>query len=307
MTASGNQTNSSPFSFEPDTELLDAANSAFHDSYSRIVQQIQDKLGRPGYPVLIIEAGLAVLFFNDERYEANILPQMYHNVKSLGHLPFGTYLTLAANGPGTLTEKTVTALEEQMRLAESLSDFADQIMAHPPMMKHYAKRPAVTHRLLGVTVDLIAGLLQTGRLDEQTPDSFAKEITPLFMDHVAIAAALELDALHEQVTEWRELMGESEWAKLFVVLMLGHQARYREVSSQYFHRLLHERESVGAYFEKRIVHAESLWDEQAALKLLARHIVDSAASRAFFDDASRLQEDLMSDAAEEYLIELLPY
>jgi hypothetical protein len=306
MTDTVNQTNLPPIRFEHDSELLEAANLSFHESYNRIVQQVQDRLGTPGHPVLMIEAGLAVLFFNGKRYEANVLPEMYQNVKALGHLPFGTYLTLAANGPGTLTDETVTALEKQMRLAESLFDFADKLMAHPPVMAHYAKRPAVTHKLLGVTAEFIADLLQSRHLDEPAIDSFAKEITPLFMDHVDIAAALELDTLHEQVSEWRELMGESEWDRLYVVLMLGHQARYREVSSQYFHRLLYEAESVGAYLEKRIVHAESLWDEQAALKLMARHIVDSAASRAFFDDSNRLQEDLMSDAAADYLVELLP-
>ena len=101
-------------------------------------------------------------------------------------------------------------------------------------------------------------------------------------------------------------MGEREWEKLYVVIMSGHQARYREVSSQYFHRLLREPESIGAQFETRIVHAESIWDEQAALKLLARHQIDSAASLAFFNNSTRLQEDLMSDAASGYLAELLP-
>lgn len=310
MTDNGNQRSSTApanaAASAPDPELLEAANGAFHDSYSRLVQQMQEKLGKKGYPVFVMEADRAALFLDGERYDAIILPQMYHNVKAVGHLPFGTYLTLTTNGPGALSGESVTALEEQKRLAESLLDFADWLADHPPMMKHYVNRTGVTHKLLGVTVDFIAGLLQTRYLEEPALNSFAREIVPLFMDHVAIAAALELDALDKQVTEWRELMGESNWRRLYVVLMTGHQARYREVSSQYFHRLLHERESVGAHFEKRIVHAESIWDEQGAFKLLARHIVDSAASRAFFDDSSRLQEDLMSDAAADYLVELLP-
>jgi hypothetical protein len=267
---------------------------------------MQDKLGTQGHPVLLIEADLAVLLFNSQRYEANILPEMYHSIKAVSHLPFGTYLMLAANGPGSLTDETVTALENQMRLAESLTGFAEQLKANPAILAHYASRAEVTFKLLRVTVDFIAGLLQGRRLNEPALNSFAKQIAPLFMDHVAIAAALELDVLHKQVSEWRELMGESEWEKLFVVISLGHQARYREVSSQYFHKLVHERESVGAHFETRIVHAESIWDEQAALKLLARHRVDSAASLAFFDNPWRLQEDLMSDAASTYLAVLLP-
>ncbi len=286
--------------------MLEAANQAFHDSYSHIVQQGQAKLGMHGHPVIMIKGELAVLLFDGKRYEANILPEMYHNMKAVSHLPFGTYVTLAANGPGTLTDETVLALENQLHLSELLVGFAKQLKTHPTLLAYYADRAAVTFELLRITAGYIAGLLESRHLDEPALVAFAKQITPLFMDHVDIAAALELDTLHEQVSEWRELMGESEWEKLSVVLLLGHQARYREVSSQYFHRLLREPESVGAQFESRIVHAESIWDDQAALKLLARHHVDSEASLAFFDNTTRLQEDLMSDAALTYLTVLLP-
>jgi len=227
-------------------------------------------------------------------------------MKAVSHLPFGTYVTLAANGPGSLTNETVATLKNQMRLAESLVGFAKQLRAQPMILAYYADRAEVTFKLLSITVAFIAGILQSRHMNEPALHSFAKQIRPLFMDHVDIAAALELDMLHKQVSEWREFMGENEWGKMNVVLLLGHQARYREVSSQYFHRLLRESESVGAHNESRIVHAESIWDDAAALKLLARHRVDSAASIAFFDDTSRLQEDLMSDAATTYLTVLLP-
>ena len=306
MADTENQTGSSQFSFGPSAETLDAANQAFHDSYNHIVRKAQDRLGTPGHPVLLTKGDLAVLFFNNQRYEAKIVPEMYHHMKSVSHLPFGTYVTLAANRPGRLTDETVAALKNQMRLAELLTQFAERLMANPTILAYYADRAAVTFNLLRITVDYIAGLLQSRHLDESALNAFAKQITPLFMDHVDIAAALELDTLHAQVSAWRELMGEREWEKLHVLLLSGHQARYREVSAQYFHRVLGEPETVGAQFESRIVHAESIWDEQAALKLLARHLVDSTASLAFFDSSRRLQEDLMSDAASTYLDELLP-
>jgi hypothetical protein len=227
-------------------------------------------------------------------------------MKSVSHLPFGTYVTLAANRPGNLTDATIAAIKNQRYLAQELLGFAEQLMEHPTILAYYSDRAAVTHDLLRITVDYIDGLLQSGHLDESELNAFAKQITPLFMDHTYIAAALELDTLHAQVSAWREMMGEAEWDKLHILLLSSHQARYREVSAQYFHRLLDEPESVGAQFESRIIHAESIWDDQAALKLLARHLVDSTASLSFFDNAHRLQQDLMSDAATAYLDVLLP-
>ena len=86
----------------------------------------------------------------------------------------------------------------------------------------------------------------------------------------------------------------------------AHQGRYRETTLQYFQRLLYEREGFSAKHEDRVVYAEHINDPQAALELLARHIVDQRASIDLFGDPTRLQEDLMSDGAEAYLQELLP-
>ena len=45
---------------------------------------------------------------------------------------------------------------------------------------------------------------------------------------------------------------------------------------------------------------------KAAMDLLARHLVDQRASVDLFGSCTRLQRDLMSDGAREYLAELLP-
>lgn len=73
--------------------------------------------------------------------------------------------------------------------------------------------------------------------------------------------------------------------------------KHGEATCQYFGRLLQQPDGYGAEREDRLVYGEGLCDVDAALDLLARHIVDQRASNLLFDDRRRLQEDLLADAA----------
>ena len=91
-----------------------------------------------------------------------------------------------------------------------------------------------------------------------------------------------------------------------LLICAGHQPRYRETAKQYFQQLLQEKVGPDARFENRVIYAESIREIPAALDLLARHIVDQKASVVFFDHPTRLQKDMLADAATRYVKELLP-
>ena len=101
-------------------------------------------------------------------------------------------------------------------------------------------------------------------------------------------------------------MGLIVWKSLYVLICAGHHKRYRETAKQYFQRLLHEKNGLDARFKKRVIYAESIRDIPAALDLLARHIIDRKASFVFFDHATRLQKDMLTDASTRYVKKLLP-
>jgi hypothetical protein len=52
---------------------------------------------------------------------------------------------------------------------------------------------------------------------------------------------------------------------------------------------------------RRIVYAESLWEEPRALDLMGTHMLDGAVGEAFFGDYWRMHRDLLADAAKGYL------
>jgi hypothetical protein len=166
---------------------------------------------------------------------------------------------------------------------------------------------AATHRLiLESASNLIGKVLAAGEVVEDVLLDFCQKSAPLYLEGAQIGAKLEIDTLHDTVMNWIDRVGDDNWDNIHVVICAAHQGRYRETTLQYFQRLLYEREGFSAKNEDRVVYAEHINDPQAALELLARHIVDQRASIDLFGDPTRLQEDLMSDGAAAYLEELLP-
>jgi hypothetical protein len=131
--------------------------------------------------------------------------------------------------------------------------------------------------------------------------AFTRDMTPLVMENVTEATRAELDATHAQVSAWRRELSPQEWDRLHVVIIGPHMPRENLVVTQYFLRLLHE-PSEG----RRVVYAESLWEEPQALDLLGTHLLDGSVGEAFFGDYMRMHRDLLGDAAKQYLPRLLP-
>lgn len=86
-----------------------------------------------------------------------------------------------------------------------------------------------------------------------------------------------------------------------MVISSAHQPRHGEVVTQYFERVFNEFQGDAAEREDRIVYAESIFEEPAALRLLAAHILDRKISSAFFRNPRRLQSDALMDAASSWL------
>ncbi len=285
-------------SYDPYDDVISDLNQAFHYSYNQLIHETHERLGKKGFPVIIMFGEKVMLYHDGEEETIEVIPQLYHRIKSISHVSFGVFITLASNGYGKLKDAVKIDLEHAKELIES----ALEILAEEPIPEEHMNTQRAT---LENAITLIRDVLDSGKVTEERVSEFGKENAPLYMDNAAIGAKLELDLLHETVMRWREEMGKDVWESVYVVICAGHQARYRELSRQYFQKLLHELDGLGANLEDRVIYAEHIHDVEAALDLLARHINDQEASNTFFGDKMRLQQDLMSESAAEYLDELL--
>lgn len=279
----------------PRTGPLAAANLGFQETYTRLVDDALAQLGER-LPVLVMIGDDLTLLCDGKVQREEMIPASYHELKALGHIAFGVQLTLIANGSGPLTD--VTANELRAKRAQILEARAAVDALSKPVA---SQLPAdlLRHALALADRPLADGIVDLKRLHHDI-----RALASLALEMGRLAVRIELERLHALVGRWRKHLGEERWADLYVVICGNHQPRYREAASQYFARLLHEPEGFAAEREERLLYGEGLNEVDAALDLLARHIVDQRASRILFGDRRHLQKDLLADVATAQMKEL---
>ncbi|HEY9503018.1 MAG TPA: hypothetical protein VIR01_15390, partial [Pyrinomonadaceae bacterium] len=96
----------------PHDGLLAAINAGFHETYTRVVEQVLANLGDT-VPVIVLIGDDATLLCDRKEQREQVIPVRYHELKALAHLAFGVQLTLMANGSGRLSELTASELREK--------------------------------------------------------------------------------------------------------------------------------------------------------------------------------------------------
>jgi hypothetical protein len=280
----------------PPNEPFAGINVSFHETYTRLVEQVLAQLG-DSVPVIVLIGDDATLLCDNKEQREQVIPPRYHELKALGHLAFGVQLTLMANGSGRLTGLTANELHEkraQIRDAQTVINASSSATM---------KAPA---ELLCRARMLVDRVLDEGVVDFERLQEHIRALASHALETAQLAVCIELEQLHTFLGRWRSDLGEERWAGVYVIICGAHQPRYREATCQYFGQLLHQPEGYGAEREDRLVYAEGFCEVNAALDLLARHIVDQRASNLLFGDRRRLQEDLLADVARTEVRKLFP-
>jgi hypothetical protein len=264
-------------------DALDDLNAAFRTTYAMA------KARQLSGTVIVINGDRALLMRPGAKTaEAVIRPPLYHRLKAVDHVPLALYLALEPLGKGPIPQERRTHFTALQALAEAAMGDLSKSFQGPALQRQ--------RRILDRCFLLLEEVLRTGKVNPSQLAAFAAEQAPMLMANAKDAAELQLEALHREVSRWRQALEPAEWNRLRVVLMGSHMAREGEVSWQYFSRLLGQpREG------DRIVYAESRWELGEALDLLATHGVDQGLGRAFFGDPARMHRDVLADAAKAWL------
>jgi hypothetical protein len=260
-------------------------NGAFREAYARARQET---IARSG-PVILVEGDNLVLLREGKRTEVKVIPDIYHALKAVSHVPLALYVLLA---PGS--DKEIT----EARRAD-LRSYRDKLLAAEKSLDGRGFTDAVRQRqetILAESRRLLDRVLETKKIAPTELLAFTRRQGPLVMANAADAARAQLDSLHQRVGAWKAEMPADEWQRLRVVIMGSALPRRGNLAKQYFMRLLGE-PGEGL----RIVYAESLFDETKALNLLGTNLIDTDIAVAFFDDRHRMHRDLLADAAEEHI------
>jgi hypothetical protein len=270
---------------EKPADPLVTLNDSFRAAYR---QGRAETLAHAG-PVILVEGDDLVLLHDGRREAVAYMPPAYHQLKAVSHVPLALYVQLAPYGEGPLSDERLAALRR----------YRAQVVAARDSLAGRGFEAATLERqqkILAESLAFLDGVLDRRRADAAELTAFARKLAPLLLADAGEAARLQIDALHARTAAWRRQLGEENWKRLRVVVVGSAMPRRGNLAVQYYARLLGEPGE-----GRRLVYAESLWDEAKARDLLGTHLLDSAIGDAFFGDDRRMHRDLLADAAAEYL------
>jgi hypothetical protein len=271
-------------SAEPDP--LQALNQTFRKTYARARQDTLARLS----PVVLVQGDQLVLLRDGMREEVTAIPARYHELKAVAHVPLALYVLLApAGAPAALTASRRAELRELRALLGPARASLDR--------RGFDAEPlARQRRLLDESRRFLDQTLAADEVSEETLRAFTRRMAPLVLANAADAARLQIDGYQKQMALWRGQLSADEWRRLRIVVVGSAMPRRGNLAVQYFAWLL------GVPGEgRRIIYAESLWEEPQALRLLGTSTLDGRIGRDFFDDDRRMHRDLLADAAAAYL------
>ena len=268
---------------------LTALNDAFRAAYTEAKARVLAARG----PTLIVSGDTFSLIRDGHRVDVNVGTPIYDPVKTIAHVPLAIYVALTP-GDGALADdrlKTLAGLRALIPAAESSLD----------SLQLPAATLARQKRIVAASLTFLDEVAAGRSFARSALLAFTRRMAPLVMENVADATRAQLDAAHAQVSIWRRELNPEDLKRLHVLIVGPHMPREDLVITQYFLRLLHEPAE-----GRRVVYAESMWEEPKALDLLGTHLLDGDVGEAFFGDYMRMHRDLLGDAAKRYLPRLLP-
>ena len=228
----------------------------------------------------------------------DVIPELYHSLKAVAHVPVGLYFKLqaVARGGGDISPA----------LANELQSYRDQIAATVPALARAgfnATQRARQDEIFRRSLALCDDVKRTGKLDAAQLPAFARALGPALLATTAEAARVQLTATHAVVMQWRQRVPAERWRELTVVVRGPQTPRRLNIFTQYFARVLAEPgHHLGYPLESRhLIYAETLLPGRDHLDLMATTFMDGDASEAFFGDRWVMGLDLLADAVKDEL------
>lgn len=265
---------------------------ALNDSFRAAYAAARTESLHQADPVILVEGDTVVLRHKGKRVEAPFTPPIYHDLKAVAHIPLAVFVLLEPYGDGPLSDERLAAIRRYRELLPAVRDaVAKRGFTGAVLERQY--------RLIKDSDDFLDGVLKQKESRKADVAAFTRRMGPVVMENAAEAARAQIDELHRQVMGWRKDLTADEWRRLRVVVMGSHMPRDGNLAMQYFTRVLDE-----PVDDRRLMYAESVWDEAAALKLVGTSVLDTRIGADFFGDELRMHRDLLADAAKAYVKQL---
>ncbi len=274
----------------PNKDALVSLNDTFRTTYRETRAWRLSRLD----PIIIVQFDDLHLVRAGQTRTEKFTPPIYHEYKSIAHIPLALYMKLAPLPGRPFDKATLEWLTAYLKQVQAAARSLDGRPGWTPEQLALHKKIAADSEKF---IEKIGGAEQVGD-DELT--AYTRAMRPLVLASADAAAKAQLDGLHALVTKWRAELGP-RWTHVDVVVLGPKQPRPGNVQYEYFRR------AMGPGAEgRRLWYAEGVFDKDGGLNLLGTILIDRGASIAFFNDPKRLERDLLADAARKHLDRMFP-
>lgn len=273
-----------------DLAPFEALDREFLSAYATARTELIERQG----PTILADFDTLTLLDGRNRETVKPNPAALVPLKAVAHAPLALF---AIVNVADLKPKKPATIDTLRRLTVAM-ERARQALPGSELSAEQRERSGI---ILGHCIAWAAAVRDHGELSRQEFQKLVDQLRPAILASVRDAARLRIDASHAVVMRWKRQLAPEAWSRLRVIVSGSQMPRRENLLVQYFARLLGEPGE-----SNRIIYAESIFEEPRALNLLGTHLLDSAASQAFFGDPRRLDSDLLGPAAREYLNTLFP-
>jgi hypothetical protein len=234
-----------------------------------------------------------ILHRNGQDESKRVIPDIYHALKDVSHIPFLVYLRLSSlSRSEQLSETEIGGLET---LSTEISAARDAL-ATGGFNDVQTKRQ---QRIVDGSLTILQTTIETKRIPSSTLEGFTRSMAPLLLENIDDAACYAIQGMHVQMMQWKSSMTSEEWKRITVINPGTFQPRYRSLPTQYFGWLFPAPAPPWAYpgENQRVIYSEFLHPHRDSAELLATILIDADTATAFFGNRWRLSEDLLGDSA----------
>lgn len=270
---------------------------AFLTEYISTIKSLEEM-----HPTYVEIAGNDLILHHDGQEQAvRVLPDIYHALKDVAHVPFTVYLVLSrfSRANHTFTLEQISQLQDLSAKISSARNALDTGNFEGSQLLRQ-------QRMIDPSLELLRGAIRDKRIDRATLQRFARTMGPLMMANSDEAGCYQVREMHSQMMKWKTVITEAQWDSLVAINRSSHQPRYRNVATQYFGWLFDLTDPKWAYpgESERLIYTEAPPKGLSSEDLLLSISIDADASFAFFGDRWRLSEDILSDGAARCIAQL---
>jgi len=241
-------------------------------------------------PTFLVVGDSLILLRRGQREVRPLIPPIFNELKTVAHIPLGVFAIISpANGQSL----RATQRADLHRLRERI-----------PQARAAIQRVGLAPQQLQRQEEMLTAASQTadraldqGQLSDSELTAFCRRMRPLLDANINEAVPPFLDELNRHMGALLPQLSESDRQRFLVIVSGVHQARHDNSVMQYFRRLLGDPPPI----TQRLIYAENVSTEAAALHLLGVHQMEKRVGEAFFDDPYYMNRDVLSGAASAYV------